>query len=185
MLFLTDLPKNPEFDFIFGKSSVLNVGQKAKIVHELMQRLMIAKEFDPEPYAQELVDMWGTPAFNVYEKDKENGKKDIDLTAYYAKYNWTKEQKLLVFERFLDLQSDEVKKNQKKIMVPFFISAAVVIISPFFIPNALQSLGWLPHDTGWFLKIIIVSGSGIVLYFIVKNLFILTSPLFLRKKQVV
>jgi hypothetical protein len=183
--FMTGLPTNPEYDFIFGKSSVLNASQKAKIVRDLMERVLIAKEFDAEPYAKELLNLYGTPAFDVYKKENEKGEKDIDLTDYYAKYNWTKEQKQLVLSLFLDLQSEKAKKGLNKVIYPFFISAAFVLIPPFFIPNTLQRLGWLASDTGWFLKIVVGIISGIVLYFIVKKLFIIKMQSLLNKKLVV
>lgn len=181
MLFLEGVPQNPDFDFIFGKSSALKTLQKGKILQELMQRLVRAKDFDPEPYVKELLDLWGTPTFEQYYILHEDGEKDLDLTAYYAKYDWTKEQKRLVYELFLDLQLENARKNRKKIIAPFLISAALVLIPPFLIPNSLQHMGLLPQDSGWFLKIIVGVFSAFVLYFIVKKGFTLVAKFILHR----
>ncbi len=168
--FLKIFNENPDFEFIFGKSSVLNLTQKQKVLEEFMHRMTVLQDFDPEPYATELADLWGKPEFEQYKKAENEGEKVLNFDPYFEKHHFTREQKEIVFERFSDLMKSRVKKSRKTLLIPFFIACLLVIIPPFFIPNILQHMAWLSSDAGWLLKITIGIISGIVLFFIAKKL---------------
>ena len=179
--FIDGLRTNPDFAFILGKTSVLNQLQKTKVLQELMHRLMIAQEFDPEPYAKELSDMWGTPAFDQYTKTDTDDKEQLELDAFFEQHNFTREQKEMVRESFYDLQSEKAGKNRRKFTIPFLITTAMVVVPPFFIPNFLQRIGWLSQDSGWFMKILIGIISVIPLFYIAKTFFLISAKIILNK----
>lgn len=173
--FMDDVLTDPSFDFIFGKSSLMNTTQKAKTGEQVLQRVVAIQGFDPEPHAQALMDIYETPEFDQYREFDEDDDELFNFHPYFDKDNLTKEQGDLIFETFIDLQSDKssgydildsgLSKKQRSISYLFILG--LIIIPPFFIPNLLQRLGWLPSDTGWLLKIGVGIISLIVLFFII------------------
>ena len=181
--FIDGLMTNPDFAFILGKTSVLNQLQKTKVLQELMHRIMIAQEFDPEPYGKELSDMWGTPAFDQYKNTDSDDSQLYNFDAFFEQHNFTREQKEMVRESFHALQSIKAGKNRWKLIIPFLIAAAMVVVTPFFIPNFLQQIGWLSKDSGWFIKILIGIISLIPLFYIAKTFFLISTKIILNRAK--
>jgi hypothetical protein len=180
--FIDDVLEDPAFDFIFGKSSLMNTDQKSHTAAMLLERIDAYHDFDPEPHAQSLMDVYGTPAFDKYlETDDDDEEEDYDDEEYYnfepyfAEHALTKEQKYLVEGAFHNLQRGKSPtrkgKNVEEIVSPKYafrlllITIAVVVVPSFFIPNLLQRFGWLPCDAGWFMKIGVWILSLIVFFF--------------------
>ena len=172
---MDDVLTDPSFDFIFGKSSLMNTTQKAKTGEQLLHRITAVQNFDPEPHAEALMGIYGTPEFNQYMQFDEDGDEELNFHPYFDKHHLTSEQRDFIFETFIDLQDDKssgydildngLSKKQRSITYLFILG--LIIIPPFFIPNLLQRLGWLPSDTGWLLKIGVGIISLIVLFFII------------------
>ena len=182
--FIDDVMSDPDFDYIFGKSSLLNTEQKSNTAAMLLQRVDAYLDFNPNKHAQYLIDIYGTPAFDKYiETDEDDGEEYYDFSAYYADYDFTKEQKNLISETFIELQEGESPEydtldgqlNKRRRRSSFFI-ASIIFIPPLFIPNLLQYFGVLPPDAGWLLKIGVGAISLIVIFiFVSKILQILTN----------
>jgi hypothetical protein len=177
--FMDDVLTNPSFDFIFGKSSLMNATQKAKTSEQLMHRIAAVQDFDPEPHVLILMDLYGTPEFNKYVEFDEDDDEELNFHPYFDKHNLTSEQRDVIFERFIDLQSDKLGihgrgRNPNTVtkgeaIVGFFLILIFTVLPSFFIPNFLQRNGWLPADTGWFLKIVVGIFSFFVLMFILNK----------------
>ena len=176
--FIDEVLQDPAFDFIFGSSSLLSVEQRTKTAFMLLKRIRAFHDFDPEPHAEGLMDIYKTPAFDQYlEIDEEDGQEYYDFEAYYAEYDFTKEQKEMIESAFDDQLREKtvVYKGERlsdtEIGSPKYafwalaVLIIVVIIPPFFIPNLLQHFGWLPSDAGWLMKIGVGIISLIVLFF--------------------
>ena len=174
--FIDDVLEDPQFDFIFGPSSLLNTDQKTKTATMLLQRIHTYQNFDPEPHADGLMGIYGTPAFDKYiEFDEDgDGEEEYNFEPYFANYDFTKEQKELIVDAFSDLQIERLQEIEpildigfKQRIVNVFIFLIFALLPPFFIPNFLQRLGWLPSDAGWLLKIGVGIVSFIVLFIVV------------------
>ena len=117
--------------------------------------------------------IYGTPEFNQYMQFDEDGDEELNFHPYFDKHHLTSEQRDLIFETFIDLQDDrssgyDILDNglsKKQRSISYLCILGLIIIPPFFIPNLLQRLGWLPADTGWLLKIGVGIISLIVLFF--------------------
>jgi hypothetical protein len=176
--FMDYVLEDPAFDFIFGKSSLMNTDQKSHTAAMLLARVHAYHDFDPEPHAQSLMDIYGTPAFDKYlESDDEEDEEYYDFEPYSAEHSLTKEQKHLVEGAFYNLQRGKSANNKGKkvrdveIVKPKYafrillLTIVVVVLPSFFIPNLLQRFGWLPPDAGWLLKIGVGMLSLIALFF--------------------
>jgi hypothetical protein len=176
--FIDGVLEDPEFDFIFGKSSLMNTDQKSHTAAMLLERIDAYHDFDPEPHAQSLMDIYGTPAFDKYlETDEDDDDEYYDFEPYSAEHALTKEQKYLVEGAFHNLQRGKSATRKGKnasdgeIVKPKYafrillLTIIVVVLPTFFIPNLLQRFGWLPPDAGWLLKIGVGILSLIVLFF--------------------
>ena len=176
---------NPDLDFILGRSSLLSNVQKEMVVKAFQHRLTAIFEFDPLPFANELVEIWDTMAFEKYKIVDEDGDVSFDFSTFHKKNNFTKEQQSLVEDYFfeqigyededeynLGLQkaNDQIiadKKSQLIYHVIALLLIVIFVITPsFFIPNYLQSIGWLAPTAGWFMKIAVGIMSLIALLFI-------------------
>lgn len=185
---IDDIPTNPEFDFILGRTSLLNLNQKQLVVKALERRLNAIVNFDPSVLANELVDLQDTPEFDQYiDEDDEDG---YDFTTFFDKHRLTKEQRQMVSEFFYeqirgdgeehyDERAAGIEKIRQAIepQNKFFVYSiilfllAIIAVPPFFIPNYLQRIGWLSADTGWFFKIFIGGISAFILFKIVATIF--------------
>jgi hypothetical protein len=182
---LEALNHNPDLDFILGRSSLLNMAQKQMVVKELQHRLTAIFEFDPLPFANELVEIWDTMAFEKYKIVDEDGDVSFDFSTFHKKNNFTKEQQSLVedyfFEQIGNEDEDEYNlsvakgnvravsdmKAEKVGLVIVLLLVVIFVITPsFFIPNYLQNIGWLAPTAGWFMKIAVGIMSAIALFFI-------------------
>ncbi len=169
---MDDVLTDPAFDFIFGKSSLMNTTQKAKTGEQLLHRIAAVQDFDPEPHAEALIDIYETPEFDQYREFDEDGDELFNFHSYFDKDNLTKEQRDLIFERFIDLQDDKFSPNgptKGEGITGFIVLLVFTVLPSFFIPNFLQRNGWLPSDTGWFLKIVVGIISFFVLMFILNK----------------
>ena len=184
MLFLTTVTDNPHFNFIFGKSSVLNTSQKSQILTAFADRLNAIQDFDSTEYVEELTNMYETSELDKFAKLDEDGNKRYDFMPYFEQYNLTKEQKAQVMEDFYERQLQSAKAGRKKILPLILLSIVLIIIPPFFIPNFLQKMGFLPESTGWLMKIFIALLSVVVLYFLVTRLFAKAIKRILTKEKV-
>ena len=169
---MDEILTDPDLDFIFGHSSLFNPAQKAKTAEGVLQRIVAYDDFDPQPHALTLIDLFQTPEFDQHIEVDEEGVEEYDFNPYYAQYDFTKEQKELIEEAFFRHKTKllEAKIEQKEQAIAkkqriwgAFVLIVFVFLPSFFIPNLLQRIGWLPQDAGWFLKITIVIISCIVL----------------------
>jgi hypothetical protein len=170
--FLSNMDKNPHFDIILGKSSVLSLTQKSLVITRLKERMMLAQGFDPTPYVDELVELFDNKQFDQFKKFDDEGDFVYDFKNYYKDKNFTKEQFTLIQSGLYKRQSGKARNITKKLIPPFVLGILLVFIPPFFIPNFLQKIGWLPIDAGWFLKISVGLLSLIVLFFFIKYVFL-------------
>jgi hypothetical protein len=172
---IDDVMTDPKFDFIFGHSSLLNTDQKTQTAAMMLERVIAAQEFDPKPHAQDLLDIYGTPAFDKYieHSDEEDDEEFYDFEPYYADYSFTKEQKELISEAFEDMQYEKLYKNKKSdlpvskargLLSCLLICGALVF--GFLTPNLLQRFGYLPSDAGWLIKIGVGLISVIILFLV-------------------
>jgi hypothetical protein len=179
--FIDDVLEDPQFDFIFGASSLLNVDQKSNTAAMLLQRVDAYQDFDPQPHVDDLLGIYGTPAFDKYldkgEDDDDDGYEDYNFEPYFDDYDLTKEQKELIVEVF---EANRLSRYRQTEPTPdigathrsmnVFVFILFVLLPPFFIPNFLQRHGWLPSDMGWFLKIMLGILCFIVLFIIVMQI---------------
>jgi hypothetical protein len=187
---IDDINTDPNLDFILGRSSLLSNAQKDMVVKAFQHRLTAVFEFDPLPFANELVEIWDTKAFEKYKIVDEDGDVTYDFTEFNEKHNFTKEQKSLVEDCFFEQigYEDEDEYNlrfekdaaqfaankkaaDKKaklvgLAVVLLLIALFVVTPSFFIPNYLQKIGWLAPTAGWFMKIAVGIMSAIALLFI-------------------
>jgi hypothetical protein len=189
--FIADVMTDPDFDFIFGQSSLLNTEQKANTAAMLLQRVDAALDFDPFSHAKDLIDIYGTPTFDKYVEIDEDGDECYNFNAYYAEYNFTKEQKELVLDTFIDLQNAKTPKfgdidsrlSKKSGFCSLLFVAVIIFVPPFFIPNLLQNLGALPSDAGWLLKIGVGVVSFIALFITMAKIILITANRVSKKLQ--
>ena len=183
--YIMGMPDNPDFSIIFGKSSALTLAQKTKVSDEFSKRILALTEFDTTTYVNELSELIKIGGLKQFKQLDEDGEYYYDFNPYLAPYNLTREQKEAVTSAFMKNQKEETFKTTRKLIIPLIICAALVLIPPFFIPNQLQHIGWLPADAGWFFKIIIGIISTIVLFFIVRILFFSIKGFILRKEKLI
>ena len=187
---MEEIVTNPNLDFIFGLSSLLNPAQKVKTTQGVLQRIVAYLEFDPQPHATFLLGMSEGSEFYHYADVDEDG--ELDFSPYFAQHDFTKEQKELIEDAFYEhktalseaakAQTEQpITKGQMILITAFLI--LVVIAPPFFIPNLLQRIGWLPQDAGWFLKIIIGIVSCVVLFMILLKVTEFRAARALRKRN--
>jgi hypothetical protein len=169
--FLSNMMKNPEFEFIFGKSSALNLVQKSTVVSRLEQRFNIVRDFDPSPYVDKLIGMFNNRQLDQFKKYDKEGDYVYDFKDYFKDENFTKEQLHLIQLNFYDMQSVKAHKIKRKLLPLFITGILLVFVPPLFIPSFLQKMGWLSIDAGWFSKIGVGLLSLIVLFFLIKQLF--------------
>ena len=169
---ITTAPYNPEFSFIFGKSSLLNIHQKSQVLMDLAHRLGALEGFDSAMYLEELTNLhiYGSPDFEKFRPKDENGYKAFDFDLFFEQYDLTREQKTIIMEDFYKLQSERAKIGRSKVGPTLLLSLVLIIIPPFFIPNLLQKWGVLPESAGWLLKIFIGVLSLIPLYFLIATM---------------
>lgn len=173
--FIDDVLEDPRFDFIFGASSLLNIDQKSNTAAMLLQRVDAYQDFDPQPHVDDLLGIYGTPAFDKYIEFDDEDDEEYNFEPYFADYDFTKEQKELISDAFLDLQIEKHRElepsfSPKQQFVHRFLFVIFVLLPPFFIPNLLQRFGLLPSDAGWLLKI----GVGIVSLIVLVSILVKT-----------
>jgi hypothetical protein len=175
---IDEINSNPDLDFILGRSSLLNLAQKQLVVNELQHRLTAIFEFDPKPFAEDLLQIWQTNEFDKYQEVDENGV-DYDFSEFYEKNKLTKEQSEMVSDCFFEqlefkgidgfkpkFVEKDIKITKKDVFVTLSLVLVFVIIPACLIPNYLQKTGWLYPSAGWFMKIAIFIMSAIGLLFI-------------------
>ena len=180
--FVENFFTNPDFAFIFGDSSALNSQQKMTVAQEFIKRIDATRDFNPEPYAQELSNVWSKPDFDKYKKTGKDGKVKYDFDQFFEQYNFTKEQEAMVLASFHEIQKDKARIVRRTLIPAFIVALVFVIVLPFYIPNLLQRIGWLASEAGWGIKIIIGIISLIPLFYIAKYLFTTYASNVLNKK---
>jgi hypothetical protein len=182
---LEDININPNLDFILGRSSLLNPIQKKLVIKALQHRLISVFQFDAISPANELLEIWGTKDFEKYQYVDEDGEVEFDFSEFFDKHNFTKEQRTMVtdcfFEQIGSDNDDDDKFNERfvrpvppaspfkhKIDIFAFILLVLIFVGTpsCFIPNYLQSIGWLSPNAGWFMKIAVGIMSAIAIIFI-------------------
>ncbi len=158
--------RDPSFDFILGKSSVLSAAQKQSVVNALLYRVEARQDFDPEPYADEFI------AKTLSNAEKNHSQKNVStelspqgIEDFLENYNLTEEQEIMVIE----VVRKKLKPASSSIVTMLFILIvflAIVLISPFYVPNYLQSIGFLAPDSGWVMKIFIGLVTAVVFFVI-------------------
>jgi hypothetical protein len=183
--FLSEMMENPKFEIIFGKSSALSLAQKTMVVSRLEQRFRIAKDFDPTPYVDKLLDLFGKHELDQFKKYDEAGDFEYDFDDYFKEENFTKEQMNLIQLSFYEKQFKRSKKITKTVIPAFILGILLVFVPPFFIPNLLQKMGLLSVDAGWLLKIGVGILSLIMIFFLVTKLFLIyVDSMFKSKKNI-
>lgn len=197
---LNAVSTDPELDFILGKSSLLNLAQKQMVIKALQQRLYAISDFDPEPYADELLD-----SKEKYEVQDEDEEVEYNFTRFFEQNSFTKEQRSMIEDCFYEqlnaddeydsekvvynnMNSDQENEEAlKKTKSPFLILGSITllccVIPPFFIPNFLQQIGWLSPNIGWFPKIFVGAISCFLLFFISTKIFDRILLSILKKNQ--
>jgi hypothetical protein len=181
--FFLNLDKNPHFDIILGKSSMLSLTQKSLVVTRLKERMLLAQSFDPTPYVDELIELFDNKQFDQFKKFDDEGDFVYNFNDYYKDENFTKEQFTLIKSGFHKKQSGKAKMFSRKLIPLFIFCVLLVIIPPFFIPNFLQRMGWLSVDAGWFLKIGVGILSLIMIFLLVKKLFLMYIDSMFKSKK--